>query len=126
RPADVCVAPDGSILVADWYDPGVGGHRMQDAARGRIFRVVPKSASLTATYLSPKVDVSSVEGAIAALRSPNMSARYLGWTALQAMGEQAVPALDKMFREDPNEIMRARAQWALIKTGTEAGKLALF
>ena len=27
---DVCVAPDGSLFVADWYDPGVGGHRMQD------------------------------------------------------------------------------------------------
>ena len=26
RPADVCVAPDGSLIVADWYDPGVGGH----------------------------------------------------------------------------------------------------
>ena len=25
RPADVCVAPDGSLIVADWYDPGVGG-----------------------------------------------------------------------------------------------------
>jgi putative membrane-bound dehydrogenase-like protein len=22
RPSDVCVAPDGSLLVADWYDPG--------------------------------------------------------------------------------------------------------
>ncbi len=26
RPSDVCVAPDGSLIVADWYDPGVGGH----------------------------------------------------------------------------------------------------
>ncbi|MDQ2752435.1 MAG: PQQ-dependent sugar dehydrogenase, partial [Bacteroidota bacterium] len=24
RPADVCTAPDGSLFVADWYDPGVG------------------------------------------------------------------------------------------------------
>jgi glucose/arabinose dehydrogenase len=22
RPSDVCVAPDGSVLVADWNDPG--------------------------------------------------------------------------------------------------------
>jgi putative membrane-bound dehydrogenase-like protein len=36
RPSDVCVAPDGSLIVADWYDPGVGGHRMQDVARGRL------------------------------------------------------------------------------------------
>ena len=23
RPADACVAPDGSLFVTDWYDPGV-------------------------------------------------------------------------------------------------------
>ncbi|HCN83921.1 MAG TPA: dehydrogenase, partial [Sphingobacteriaceae bacterium] len=37
RPADVCVAPDGSLIVADWYDPGVGGHRVGDLQRGRIY-----------------------------------------------------------------------------------------
>ena len=41
RPSDVCVAPDGSLFVADWYDPGVGGHNQQDVDRGRIFRVAP-------------------------------------------------------------------------------------
>ena len=40
RPSDVCVAPDGSLIVADWYDPGVGGHRQGDVDRGRLFRVV--------------------------------------------------------------------------------------
>ena len=42
RPSDVCVAPDGSLFVADWYDPGVGGHGMGDVEKGRIFRVIPK------------------------------------------------------------------------------------
>jgi hypothetical protein len=28
RPSDVGVAPDGSLMVADWYDPGVGGHQV--------------------------------------------------------------------------------------------------
>ena len=28
RPSDVCVAPDGSLIIADWYDPGVGGQRI--------------------------------------------------------------------------------------------------
>ena len=42
RPSDVCVAPDGSVFVADWYDPGVGGHGMGDWTRGRIFRLAPK------------------------------------------------------------------------------------
>ncbi|MGI9471983.1 MAG: PVC-type heme-binding CxxCH protein, partial [Rubripirellula sp.] len=39
RPVDVCTAPDGSLIVADWYDPGVGGHRMGDSNRGRLFRL---------------------------------------------------------------------------------------
>ena len=30
RPVDVAVAPDGSLMVADWYDPGVGGHQVGD------------------------------------------------------------------------------------------------
>ena len=41
RPADVCVAPDGSLIIADWYDPGVGGHAAGDQVRGRIYRVAP-------------------------------------------------------------------------------------
>jgi putative membrane-bound dehydrogenase-like protein len=40
RPSDVCVAADGSVLVADWYDPGVGGHGMGDRETyGRLLRV---------------------------------------------------------------------------------------
>jgi len=115
RPSDVCVAPDGSLLVADWYDPGVGGHRMQDAAHGRIFRVTPKGDAAK-KYTTPKVDVSSVEGAIAALKSSNMTTRYLGWTALHGMGQKAVPALQQLL-EDKDVVNRARALWLLGKMG---------
>ncbi|MBX3439974.1 MAG: ThuA domain-containing protein, partial [Planctomycetaceae bacterium] len=124
RPSDVCVAPDGSLIVADWYDPGVGGHRMQDIDRGRLFRITPKGDA-AASYQSPAVDVSTVDGAIAALRSPNLATRYLGWTALHSMGDEAVPALDAMFRTDPNQRMRARAQWVLCQLENEAGQLAM-
>ena len=44
RPADICVAPDGSLIIADWYDPGVGGHAAGDLVRGRIYRVAPKGS----------------------------------------------------------------------------------
>lgn len=111
RPSDVCVAPDGSLIVADWYDPGVGGHRMGDADRGRLFRVAPPKTP----YKSPKVDVSTVEGAIAALKSPNEVTRYLAWTALNSFGDKAEPALVKLFDSDPNPRVRARAMWLLGK-----------
>ncbi|MBL4771087.1 MAG: NPCBM/NEW2 domain-containing protein, partial [Planctomycetes bacterium] len=44
RPSDVVTGPDGSIYVADWFDPGVGGHAAGDRkAYGRILRLSPDS-----------------------------------------------------------------------------------
>ena len=117
RPSDVCVAPDGSLLVADWYDPGVGGHRMQDAARGRIFRVAPRnqvSAHTLHTYAPLELELSTPEGAVNALQSPNMTRRYLGWTALHNMGARAVPALEQFYQSD-DPAMQARALGVYVK-----------
>ncbi len=95
RPSDVCVAPDGSLIISDWYDPGVGGHRMGDAEKGRLFRVATPGSK----YSVPKFDVSTAEGAIEALKSPNMAARYLGWQALHAMGDKAEAALTALWKD---------------------------
>ena len=111
RPADVCVAPDGSLFVTDWYDPGVGGHGQRDLGRGRIFRVAPKDHG----YKVPKFDFDSVEGAIAALRCPNYAARYLAWTALRKMDDKAERALQNTLAEAENPRLRARALWLLAK-----------
>lgn len=126
RPSDVCTAPDGSLIVADWYDPGVGGHRMGDVERGRLFRVAPPDAS----YQVPTFDFSTVEGAIAALKNPNLATRYVAWQALRGFGAKAVPAL-KQLATDENPVYRARALWLLaaIPAGSgdqvaEAAKLA--
>jgi putative heme-binding domain-containing protein len=111
RPSDVCVAPDGSLIVADWYDPGVGGHGMGDTGRGRLFRVTTKSAE---KYAVAKLDISSVDGSITALKSPNEATRYLAWMALKQMGAKAEPALKALFDDkqaDPQH--RARALWLL-------------
>jgi putative membrane-bound dehydrogenase-like protein len=114
RPSDVCVAPDGSLMVADWYDPQVGGHGMQDNKypnmHGRIYRVAPPGTP----YRVPPLDVKTAEGAAEALASPNLARRYLGWTALHEMGERAEGVLGKLWRsEDPR--LRARALWLLTK-----------
>jgi len=127
RPSDVCVAPDGSLIVADWYDPGVGGHRMGDIQRGRLFRVTPKS---TTEYNVPTLDLDSVDGAIAALTSPNMATRYMAWSALESMDQKVVESqLKKVYRATKKKPRaKARLLWALGKFSndrTEAVTLGL-
>lgn len=119
RPADVCVAPDGSLIIADWYDPGVGGHAAGDQVRGRIYRVAPPGSK----YTIPKEDYSSPLGAVAALQNPNLSVRYRAFTALQQMGAAAIPELEKLWVSNADMRMRARAFWLLAKlTKADAGK----
>ncbi|MDQ3846740.1 MAG: PQQ-dependent sugar dehydrogenase, partial [Bacteroidota bacterium] len=112
RPSDICIAPDGSLMVADWYDPGVGGHQAGDQQRGRVYRVAPANAK----YAVPKYDYKTPAGAVQALQNPNLAVRYHAWTALQAMGRQAIPELEKLWNSSGNPRMRARAFWVLVKT----------
>ncbi len=114
RPSDVCVAPDGSLLVADWYDPGVGGHAMGDIQRGRIFRVAPPNTP----YSVPKVDLGNPAGAVKALQSPNHATRYMAWTALKQMGAAAKTELEQLWASR-NPRMRVRAMWLLGELNSE-------
>jgi putative membrane-bound dehydrogenase-like protein len=108
RPSDVCVAPDGSLFIADWYDPGVGGHQMGDQERGRIYRIAPKGHS----YEVPKMDISTPRGAVEAMKSPNMATRYIGWTAVKNFGFKAENNLLEVLNSE-NQRHRARALWLL-------------
>ena len=114
RPSDVCVAPDGSLIIADWYDPGVGGHQAGDQTRGRIYRLAPPNSKYT---IAPQ-DYSSAVGAVAALQNPNLSVRYRAFTALQQMGPKAIAELEKLWNSAVEPRMRARAFWALVKMPT--------
>jgi putative membrane-bound dehydrogenase-like protein len=109
RPVDVAVAPDGSLLVADWYDPGVGGHNVQDLTHGRIIRVAPEGVPYE-TRSAP--DLSTPEQAVAALESPNLATRYLAYRALEGWQGKAAKALAREWKS-PNPRYRARALWLL-------------
>ena len=109
RPVDVRTAPDGSLFVTDWYDPGVGGHAQADSNRGRIFRVSPKGNS---KYVVPAFEFKAAAGAAVALTNPCSSVRYLAWTALHKMGADAEPELFKLWLDNDPRI-RARALWLL-------------
>ena len=108
RPIDVCVAPDGSLLVADWYDPGVGGGAAGDAEKGRIFRVAPPNTKYVAHYQK----IERIDAAIDALKNPNMAMRYEGWTFLHQQGASAEQALADLWQSD-HSVHRARALWLL-------------
>ena len=109
RPVDVCVAPDGSLYVADWNDSGVGGHYMADqnvaTMTGRIYRVAPKGS----TPKVPKLNLTNPEGCVDALLSPNLSTRYLAWTRLHEMGAQAEISLLNVWKKNDDAHARARA-----------------
>ncbi|MEX0671517.1 MAG: PVC-type heme-binding CxxCH protein [Pirellulales bacterium] len=109
RPSDVCVAPDGSLIVADWYDPGVGGHGMGDTEKGRIYRIAPTGS----TWAVPLVDFTTVAGAVAALASPNLSARATALERLARDPAVAAAALTTAFNAAKDPRLEARLAWAV-------------
>jgi putative membrane-bound dehydrogenase-like protein len=114
RPSDVAVAPDGSVFVADWYDPGVGGHAMGDpeGGQGRIYRIAPPNHRPEV----PALDLQTDAGLTAALASPNQTVRYLAHAAIQARGAASISMLQRSWHGD-DPILRARALWLLSGLG---------
>lgn len=109
RPSDITVGTDGALYIADWYDPVVGGHLMQDSTGfGRIYRVTRKGAKMDA----PTIDFNSIEGQISALKNPAINVRYTAHEKLKAQGEKAIPALKELLN-NKNPFIRARAAWLL-------------
>ncbi len=109
RPSDVMVGADGAIYVADWFDPRVGGHAtMDETLGGTIYRIAPKGFKPTV----PKVDLSTPEGAVAALRSTAVNVRGAAFSAVKEHGSKAKPALEKLLKDEQPHI-RARAIWLL-------------
>lgn len=109
RPADVAAAPDGSLFVADWYDPGVGGHQAGDQAKGRIYRIAP----IGHAFKTAAIDLNSPESAYKALENPNLETRFLAFQALKKMGVKAEAVLENAFNTNENPRFRARAFWVL-------------
>jgi len=105
RPSDVQVGPDGSLFVADWYDPGVGGHGMGDITRGRIYRLAPKGYKLARV----EYDLGSDEGLVNALGSPNLAARAGAIARIQERCKSAAPLLFEVAQAKSGPFLNARA-----------------
>ena len=116
RPSAIRVAPDGSVFVADWYDPGVGGHGMGDTTRGRVYRLAPKGSKHTL----PNVDFMSEGGLLAALGSPNLATRFIAVAAIgMKKPEAALDFLVAMTSPQEATTSKGRALWQIGRT--EAG-----
>ena len=115
RPSDVAVGPDGAIYVSDWFDARVGGHQTLDGTQaGTIYRIAPKGKKLTV----PSIDITRTDGQISALKSPAVNVRSLGFMALKAQRESALPALKTLLKND-NPAFSARAVWLIAQAGPD-------
>ena len=109
RPVDVCAAPDGSLMVADWYDPGVGGHKVGDLNKGRIFRIVPKGMK---EYRIPSFQWDDLSSVTDALKNPNLAIRHKAYNLLRKNENASEKYLQELYHSsDPR--LKARALWLL-------------
>jgi len=113
RPSDVGVGADGAIYVADWFDARVGGHADWDeTTSGTIYRIAPKGFK----PVVPKADFTTLDGAVAGLKSPAVNVRGAAQKALLAKGLAALPSATRLL-QDENPYVRARAVWLLSRLG---------
>ena len=107
RPSDIAVGPDGALYISDWLDPRVGGHAdMDDALEGTIYRIAPKDFKPKV----PKFNLTTVEGAIEALKSPAVHVRALGAEALRKLQLESDTAITGTTPET-NATQRARLRY---------------
>lgn len=100
RPSDVAVGLDGSVYVADWWDPGVGGHAMGDKkGYGKIVKIAPKGHRTP----KPSINLTNIDAQLAALASPAPGVRYVAFQKLASAGDAAVPTLLQFAKSAPPE-----------------------
>lgn len=104
RPSDVAVAPGGSLFISDWYDGGVGGHKVEDLEQGRIYHVSTENPQE-----SKKLDLETTAGAVEGILSGNMDTFYRSWQTLHTLGTSAEAHLLKLM--DQGGTAKARALW---------------
>src|SRR5262249_38359383 len=77
----------------------------------RIFRITPAGHK---GYTVPKVDLTTKEGVLAALGSPNLAVRHMATSHLRSLpAAESWPILEKALAQRDDPTLRARAFWQL-------------
>lgn len=106
-PTDLALLPDGSLLLADFYNDT---SRRTNQISGTIYRISRRGMKLPAPA---KIDFTSPGGLVAALRSPVGNVRSHAAQLLKTYGDGAVPELIRFFDSETNPCQQARAVWPL-------------
>lgn len=106
-PTDLALLPDGSLLLSDFYNDA---SRRTNQVSGTIYRISRRDVKLAAPA---KIDFESIDGLIAALRSPVVNVRTHAAQMLKTHGDAAVPKLIAFFESETNPYIQARAVWPL-------------
>ena len=111
-PTDVVVAPDGSLLLSDFYNDT---SRRTNQVSGTIYRISRKGSK---TEASPEVDFETVPGLLAALESPAVNIRSHAAWLLVGKGEPVTePVKNWMSRRESDPKAIARGIWILAQLG---------
>jgi hypothetical protein len=96
RPSDVCVGPDGAIYMSPTGLTPVSAvtARCDDGFTGAIYRIAPKGFK----SVVPQLDLNTVEGQIAALKSPAVNVRFGGFNRIEGPGSQSCACRGRFAR----------------------------
>jgi len=121
-PVDLNFGPRGDLYICDWYNP-VKGHAQyslrdprRDRKAGRIWRVVPKEAKLSA---APKIANATIPELLDHLKSPHYRTRYNAKRALRSNTTQRsrgsqplhVSGLNEWAPKQTNPLHQLEALW---------------
>ena len=113
RPSDIMVGADGALYLSGRGGPDAEHHNGGDhRGPGIIYRLAPKGFRPNITASS----ADSIDGALALLSNPAQNVRHLGFEALRAAGEKALPAVRGLLGHY-NGYLQARAVWLLPSLG---------
>lgn len=115
-PTDVVLGTDGSLFLSDFYNDT---SRRTNQVSGTIYRITKKSAPQKVTL--PKIDFTTAEGALEALRSPAVNVRSHAATRLVNHNDpKAVIEFVKAAHE--NLTLTARGIWVLAQLERSTAK----